>query len=220
MPKRDVAVISHSALTNHRIIAYAGEPLKHLAAGSDGELIHVNPRPGGAPLSPLTWLAAYGELLAKDPAVQSRYLRLLDQLERDEPNNGVVQAALGSKALRAKSSDSNAKAISHLTKALELGFSGTTVYADLAEGLSRDGRPQEAVDVLHRGISSEPYAPELYKSLALRYISLKNYAHDEANHAALCRAVSGGRFHARAPRTGRISQWRALIDITRARAPV
>ena len=47
--------------------------------------------------------------------------------------------------------------------------------ADLAEALSRDGRTPEAVDVLNRGISAEPYAPELYKSLALRYISLKNY---------------------------------------------
>jgi len=51
----------------------------------------------------------------------------------------------------------------------------STVYADLAEALSRTGRTQEAVDVLNRGISTEPYAPELYKSLALRYISLKNY---------------------------------------------
>jgi len=176
MPKRDVTVISHSALTNHRIIAYASELLKHTAVGSDGGLIHINPRPGDARLSPLTWLAAYGELLARGPAVQARYLTLLDQLERDEPNNGVVQAALGSKALRAKSSDSNAKAIAHLTKALELGFSSSTVYADLAEALARDGRLDEAVDVLSRGISAEPYAPELYKSLALRYISLKNYA--------------------------------------------
>jgi hypothetical protein len=176
MPKRDVTVISHSALTNHRIIAYASELLKHTAVGSDGGLIHINPRPGDARLSPLTWLAAYGELLAKGPAVQARYLTLLDQLERDEPNNGVVQAALGSKALRAKSSDSNAKAIAHLTKALELGFSSSTVYADLAEALARDGRLDEAVDVLSRGISANPYAPELYKSLALRYISLKNYA--------------------------------------------
>ncbi len=101
-------------------------------------------------------LAAYGELLEMDPAVQARYFTLLDQLERDEPNNGLVQAAPGSKAQRAKSSDSNAKAIAHLTKAVDLGCSSTTVYADLAEALSRDGRLDKAVDVLNRGISNLP----------------------------------------------------------------
>jgi predicted Zn-dependent protease len=109
------------------------------------------------------------------PAFQTNYLALLDELSKDQPDNGLVQAALGTRDLRGTLADSNAAAITHLTKALDLKFSTSTVYADLAEALSRDGRTPEAVDVLNRGISAEPYAPELYKSLALRYISLKNY---------------------------------------------
>jgi hypothetical protein len=176
MPKRNVTVISHSVLTNHRINAYAGEPLQQTQVGAVGDLIHINPRLGSSRLSPLTLLKAYGELQTKYPAVQTRYLALLDQLARDDPNTGVVQAALGMRALRTNASDSSAKAIGHLTKALELGFSSSIVCADLADALSRASRLEEAVDVLNRGISAEPYAPELYKSLTLQYISLKQYA--------------------------------------------
>ena len=172
MPKRDVTVISHSALTNHRIIAYAGEPLPANAAQAEGGLIHVNRPPGSGKFPRLTLWQAYGELMDKDPAFQARYLAQLDELAKDERDNGLVQAALGARDLRW---DSNAAAIAHLRKALDLGFSSSTLYADLAEALARAGQLEEAVAVLKRGIQMEPYAPSLYKSLALRYITLKQY---------------------------------------------
>ena len=53
--------------------------------------------------------------------------------------------------------------------------SSGSVYADLAEALARAGRLEDAVAVLKRGIETEPYAPEIRKSLALRYINLKQY---------------------------------------------
>jgi hypothetical protein len=176
MPKRDVTVISHSALTNHRIVAYAGEPLPPRAARADAApLVHVNPPPGGGALPRLTLWRAYGELLEKDPALQAPYLALLEELAKTEPKNGLVQAALGTRDLQGNSPDSNAGAISHLTAALDLGFSSSAVYAGLAEALARAGKLDDAVAVLKRGIAVEPYAPALYKSLALRYIALKQY---------------------------------------------
>jgi len=174
MPKRNVAAISHSALTNHRIIAYAGEPVPTSTAAAEGGLIYVNPPPGGK-LPRVTLWRAYGELLEKEPAFQTNYLALLDELAKDQPDNGLVQAALGTRDLRSSQADSNAAAIAHLTRALDLGFSSTTVYADLAEALSRAGKSDEAAAILARGIEAEPYAPELYKSLALRYITLRRY---------------------------------------------
>ena len=45
----------------------------------------------------------------------------------------------------------------------------------MSEALSAAGRLEEAVALLKRAIAIEPYAPELYKSLALRYITLKQY---------------------------------------------
>jgi len=175
MPKRDVTVISHSALTNHRIIAYAGEPLRTPAAQPEGGLIYVNRPPNGGKLPRMTLWRAYGELLESEPAFQTSYLALLDELAKDQPDNGLVQAALGTRDLRGSLADSNAMAIAHLTEALDLGFSTSTVYADLAEALARAGKLNEAITVLVRGVQAEPYAPELYKSLALRYITQKAY---------------------------------------------
>jgi hypothetical protein len=175
MPKRDVTVISHSALTNHRIIAYAGEPLPAPAAPPELPLIHLNKPPGPDKLAKLTLWRAYGELLEGEPALQAPYLTLLDELAKTDPQDGLVQAALGTRDLRKNAPESDASAIAHLTKALDLGFSSSTVYGDLAEALARAGRLQDAVAVLKRGIAAEPYAPPLYKSLALRYITLKEY---------------------------------------------
>ncbi len=172
MPKRDVTMISHAALTNHRIIAYAGEALPaNKAQGNDG-LIHVNRPPGSDELPRLTLWQAYGELMDKDPAFQARYLALLDDLAKAEPENGLVQAALGARDLQR---DSNATAVAHLRKALDLGFSSGTLYAGLADALARTGQLDEAVSVLKRGIQMEPYEPSLYKSLALRFITAKQY---------------------------------------------
>ena len=173
MPKRDVLAISHSALTNHRIIARAGEPAPPRAP--EGGLVHVNKPAGPDHLPRLTLWSAYGELMEKEPTFQARYLALLDELAKSAPENGLVQAALGARDLRENAADSNGPAIAHLSKALELGFSSSRVYADLAEALARAGKLEDAVAVLNRGIGIEPYTPELYKSLALRYITLKQY---------------------------------------------
>jgi hypothetical protein len=56
----------------------------------------------------------------KFPVVQTHCLVPLDQSARDDPNTGVIQAALGTGALRANASGSSAHAIGHLTKAVEL----------------------------------------------------------------------------------------------------
>ena len=135
----------------------------------------MNKPAGGDHLPRLTLWSAYGELMEKEPAFQARYLALLDELAKSAPENGLVQAALGARDLRQSSPDSNAAATTHLRKALDLGFSSGSVYADLAEALARAGRLEDAVAVLKQGIEMEPYAPEIRKSLALRYINLKQY---------------------------------------------
>ena len=174
MPKRDVTVISHSALTNHRIIARTGEPAAS-PTKPDDDLVYLNKPAGAGNLPPLTLWIAYGELMEKEPAFQVRYFALLDDLAKSAPENGLVQAALGARDLRRNSTESNDAAITHLRKALDLGFSSSRVYNDLAEALARSGKLEDAVTILKRGIEMEPFAPDLYKSLALRYITLKQY---------------------------------------------
>src|SRR6476620_5603928 len=65
--------------------------------------------------------------------------------------------------------------LQYLSNALEHGSELTTTYADMGDAMSGAGRHREAAAVLERGIEASPYAPVLYKSLALEYITLKQY---------------------------------------------
>lgn len=179
MPKRDVGVIAHSALTNHRIPARPDEPLPEAAFEQTTpdlpDLIYLNRAPGArkANLPSITLLRVYGELMEKNPEYQTRYSQLLDALGKSETRDPLVEAALGRLALRG---DAGAEAaVEHLSRAVELGFSASETYADLAEAQARAGRETDAVATLQRGIALAPYAPVLHKSLALRYIHLKQY---------------------------------------------
>jgi tetratricopeptide (TPR) repeat protein len=180
MPKREVGIISHSALTNHRIIARFGEPLPAAAfqqTAPDLPDLIVLDRRGQKKPPPIVLLQSYGELMGQAPQYRERYLALLAELAESLPNDPVVQAALGQKAFL----ESDAKAIAHLSKAIELGFTSATVYENLAEALVRGGRTPEAIEVLRKGVDVLPYAPRLHKFLAARYIDLKQY--DQAKQA-------------------------------------
>jgi hypothetical protein len=182
MPKRDVGVISHSALTNHRIPARPGEPLPAIAYEQTTEdlpdLVYLNRPPGAqkANLPAVTLLQAYGELLGKYPSYAERYNEVLDQLSRQPAPGKLVEAALGRRALGEDASGETAMA--HLSRAIELGFLAPATFADLAEAQARAGRDTAAIETLQKGIEISPYSQLLQKSLVLRYIRLKRY--DEA----------------------------------------
>ena len=181
LPKRDVKGIAHSSLTNHRIITRAGEPYPEVAfqqtTSSLPDLIHVNVIPGkqAAGISPLTLLQVYGTLMDAQPGFRERYLSILDQLSKTQPDNLLVLSALARKALLEGTSQGQAQAQRYLQKAIELGSTAVSDYQDLAELLARDNRLSEAVEVLKQGISLNPHSSPLYKSLALRYIAMKKY---------------------------------------------
>ena len=184
MPKRNVQLIAHSALTNHRIIAKPDEPLPEAAflqtTPELPDLVYLN-HPAGSDrsgLAPTMLLQAYGELMDREPRYRNSYFALLDTLSKTAPNEPLVQAALGRKALLEGTSLEDA--IEHLKKAIQLGFKAATAFQDLADALVRSGREADAVPVLRRGIELAPYTPVLYKMLALRFINLKQYS--EARH--------------------------------------
>jgi hypothetical protein len=172
MPKRDIAIISHSALTNHRIPAsstskYTEAPAPDPATG----LLLIDPpsnQPAAVP--DLTLLRAYAELAPRYPAYQDRYLGLLQRLSQTEPNDPFVQAALGHKALTEGRND---EALAHLSHALVLDE--PAVYIDIAKACSNLGRNDDALDYLKRGIDADPFNPVLQKTLILEYINLKRY---------------------------------------------
>ncbi len=180
MPKRNVQLIAHSALTNHRIVARPDEPLPeaafHATTADLPDLVYLNRSAGSdrASLPLVMLLQAYGELMERDPDYRARYFAVLDELNRSAPDQPLVQAALGRKALLENAS--NDSAIEHLTRAIQLGFAAPAVYEDLATALVRAGREADAVRKLQRGIELAPYTPVLYKLLALRHINLKQYS--------------------------------------------
>ena len=178
MPKRDVAEISHSSLTNHRIIRRAGQPYPSEAfsrAPADlPELVHVNRPPGaGAESLPLlVRFQAFGELLSRRPDFSDRYLALLGEAAERHGDDPLVLAALGRKAKLEKRAP---EAIEYLGQAVEAGFQPASTYEDLAQLLMEAGRLEESADILKRGVAALPYNPRLLKMLALRHIKLEQY---------------------------------------------
>jgi hypothetical protein len=183
MPKRDVKEISHSSITNHRILSRPGEPFPDAAfqqtTSNLPDLVHLNPVPGqkDTPPNALTLLQAYGELLERHPEYLKHYFSVLDQLERTHPDNPLVQAALGSRDLQAgKYQD----AVTHLQHAVETGPAKTVFYTDLAEALVKLDRAGESVPVLRKAIDLDPFNSVLQRTLIVRLIQLKDYKSAEA----------------------------------------
>lgn len=180
MPKRDAAVISHTALTNHRIVVRPGENARAAAVrppSVETGLDYVNAPPGAPkPVPPITLLRAYSEVLDRHPEFRPRYAALLGQLSRTMPNDAFVQSALGRELLYGSSDETaNGLALEHLEKAVKLGARTAALQRDLAEALARLKRLDESVEHLRIALEIEPYDPLLHKTLALRLIAIKNY---------------------------------------------
>jgi hypothetical protein len=178
MPKRDVRVISHSTITNHRILVRPDEPFPDITfkqtTVSLPDLLHLNPAPGRTDSLPLlTLLQAYGEMAETRPQYTERYFTVLDQVEHTEPNNSLVQAALGRRDLKRGKFQA---ASEHLQHSLKIGPPQANVYGDLAESLSQLGRIDESIAALRSGVRLDPFNPVLQKMLVLRLIQAKQHA--------------------------------------------
>jgi hypothetical protein len=171
MPKRSVAVIEHSALTNHRIPARPDEVFpQEKPEGND--LLLVNPAEGQKTTIPeITLLRAYSEVASEDPVYRQRYLQLLDRLTQLQPAEPFVQAALGHKLLAEGKADA---ALPHLSLAMPLD--DVTVYEDMAKALTALGRDEDALACLKQASTAYPFNDVLIKTLTLQYIKLKRFA--------------------------------------------
>jgi len=179
MPKRDIQVISHSSATNHRIVATPDEPFPDIAfrqtTAQLPDLIHLNPAPGQEAVPPpaLTLLAGYGELAQNRPEYIAPYLKVLSQLEQTQPDDPLVQAALGRKDL--KSGDYQSAA-THLRRAMQSPKPAATTYADLADALAHLGQTEDALPLLEKAIELDPFNPVTRKMQVVRLIETKQYA--------------------------------------------
>lgn len=179
MKKRIVQEISHSSITNHRILARPDEPFPDIAFQQTTpalpDLIHLDAMSGKRDVRPpaLTLLQAYGELVENHPEYLSRYNAALDQLERTDSGNPLVQAALGSRELHA---GQYTEAAAHLQHAIEGGVYKTTVYTDLTEAVLKLNETSEAVTVLEKAAELDPFNASLRKQLVVQLIQVKDYA--------------------------------------------
>jgi tetratricopeptide (TPR) repeat protein len=175
MPKRDVRVIAHAVLTNHRIVAQAEEPYPdaafHMTTPQMPDLVHLSAIPvkRDEPASPLILLQAYGQLMTPNPEYRARYLALAKQLEAADSNNVDVLKALAALAREQKNDQATVR---YLDTAVKQGATSPETYEQLASLLIEMGRYQEASDALQRGIKQMPYDAMLYRLLGSSYISL------------------------------------------------
>jgi Tfp pilus assembly protein PilF len=182
MPKRE-NFVAHSTLTNHRITAQANEPFPESTFSQTTaalpDLVHLNPPPGKQDVAPplLTLLQVYGELAAHRPEYAAPYYRVLDQLQRTESNDTLVQAALGRRCLQ---SGNLQEAIQHLKQSLAIGKPPSAVYSDLSEALDKLGQREQGLAMLQKAIQEDPFNPLLQRSLVFRLIDLKQYANARA----------------------------------------
>jgi hypothetical protein len=183
MPKREIGFIAHSSLTNHRITSQANEPIPESAFSQTTaalpDLVHLNPAPGKQDVAPplLTLLQVYGELAAQKPEYAPSYYRVLDQLQQTEPNNALVQAALGRRCLQ---SGNLQEAIEHLKQSLAIGKPQSAVYYYLSEALDKTGQREQGLAMLQKAIQEDPFNPLLQRSLVFRLFDLKRYANARA----------------------------------------
>ncbi len=176
MPKRDVQVIAHAVLTNHRIVAQAEEAYPDAAfrmtTPQMPELVHLSAIPSkrDEPVSPVVLLQAYGQLMTPNPEYRERYFALAKKLEATDSDNVDVLEALAALSMAQKNDQA---ALRYLDSAVIHGASTPQTYEQLASLRIQAGQYQEAVDVLERGIKQIPYDALLYRFLGSSYIALR-----------------------------------------------
>jgi tetratricopeptide (TPR) repeat protein len=177
MPKRKVIVISHSVLTNHRIVVKPDEPFPdaayHMTTPGLPDLVQLNATPGvnQAP-SPLVVLQAYRQAMLSHPEYRPRSWNLAQQLQTRYPNNVSVLEALADLALQRRDLEALNSAIHYLDLARVQGTTDTSDFEELGKLLLIAGRRTEAVATLRQAISLSPYDAELYRLLGKAYVAL------------------------------------------------
>jgi len=173
MPKRAALTVSHSSLTEHRILRTAGEPYPDAAfkpSLSGTGFIHVNAipdKPDNVP--PISLLKAYRqELIRLHLEFKDYYFAVLDRLSRSGNKDSFVLSAIAQKA----GSDGDLpKAIRYARQAIQQGSASDSDYLLLDGFLARSGDLTASIHALKRAVSITPYSNALYQNLAARQLA-------------------------------------------------
>jgi hypothetical protein len=178
MPQRKMENISHSSLTDHRILRIPSETPAEWEGGSDAappiDLIRATSSSGSRePQLDLRNLAlAYSQVAAHYPALGERGLASLEQAAAALPNDVEVQSAYGLILVVARPKDPQ-RAVQALQKALDLGSKSPEVRTQLARLLLQKGEVTASIDLYKDSIQTDPYYTPAYPGLARVYMLLK-----------------------------------------------
>jgi hypothetical protein len=177
MPKRDVTVISHSVLTNHRVVAEAEEAFPdvsfHMTTPQLPDLVHLSADPAKQDVPPLlTLLQAYGQVMPAHPEYRARYWAVARQLKNTQLENVQVLEALADESLQKKNAEGASLAIRYLEDAIHHGATNLADFEELANLLVAANRQSEAAGVLRQGMQLAPYDADLYRLGTTIYFAL------------------------------------------------
>jgi hypothetical protein len=177
MPKRNVTVISHSVLTNHRIVAQAEEPFPeiafHMSTLQFPDLVHLSMNPAKPTAPPLlTQLQAYAQVILAHPEYRARYWAVAQQLRPTHGDNVYVLEALADEALQKHNPEGSALAIRYLQDAIHHGATNPSDFEELARLLIATDHQPDAIEVLRQGMLTVPCDAELYRVSAKVYFGL------------------------------------------------
>jgi tetratricopeptide repeat protein len=172
MPKKTVANIGHSALTDHRILRIPTQnpPASALMGGSPYDLIYWTKPPRQPDARPdLRALAiAYYEVSQVYPQFQQRGFEVLEQAARELPDDSEVQGAYGLVLLLARPG-SPVEASQALQTAIDAGSKSVEVKTRLAKLRLREGNVGIAMQLYEEAIEADPYYTPAYFGLAYLY---------------------------------------------------
>jgi hypothetical protein len=178
MPKRDVTVISHASLTNHRVVTALDEPFPditfQLGMAELPDLVHLNAIPSEVDKVPplLTLLQAYGQLGVQRREYLQRYFEVAEQAKASELENVNVLEALAAHSLQLRTTEGDRAAMEYLQRAIEQGSISAWSFEQLSSRLLKGQRFSEALACLQEGIRRAPYDATLYALLANAYMGL------------------------------------------------
>ena len=172
MPKKSVANIGHSALTDHRILRIASQsPPQVPATPESQEDLIYRPRSGqqsAAPPDLRTQALAFYEVSQVYPAFRQRGFALLEQAARELPDDPEVQEAYGLVLLVAHP-QSPAEAAQVLQKAIDSGSPSAEIRTRLAKIQLREGNVAAARQLYDEAIEADPHYTAAYLGLAYLY---------------------------------------------------
>ena len=176
MPKQPVLTVSHSTLTNHRIVRTADEPLPNIAfkATLPGTgYIHVNAVPGIKDEVPaVVLLQAYRrELIGSHLQFKHYYFDLLDSLPKKRATDPFILSAFAQKAL---SDGDIAHALSYAKQVTRQGSPMPNDYLLLDQILAESGDLNGCIEALQQALTIAPYNNFVYQRLAMRQFQLRD----------------------------------------------